>query len=122
MEWQGRELSSPGDFVDALSRLTERDAAEFVARYRSVYAASEPDRNLGYLTGYLPADEGERVSQLIGIEHPIIGDLERPLSFRDLLELGMGFQAAQLEGEDFERSAAAARTRVRLLRSLGASD
>lgn len=117
MIWKGRELRSPDEIVQPMYRLTDPDEAqEFVAAYREAYPSQNWQRDLGYLTGYMPESEGERVRQLLGVEHPVIGDLERPLSVRDLFELGAAFQEAHLRGLDFDAAAAEARDAVRALR------
>lgn len=115
MIWKGDELRAPMHYVDAMRAIRDPDdAAEFLVTWRKENPTA--DRDAGYLTGYMAEQEGERVRRLFGIEHPVIGDLERPLTFHELLQLGMSFAHAQIRGLDFEQAAARARDDVRALR------
>jgi hypothetical protein len=115
MVWKGEELRSPMDYFAAMSAVRDPDEArEFLETWEQEHDTAR--RTAGYLTGYATVEEGDRLRQLFGIEHPIVGDLERPLNFDELLTLGMEFQKAQLNGDDFEAAAIKAREGVRALR------
>jgi hypothetical protein len=122
MLWKGREISSPGDYVTALARIeTSEEANEFREQMMRDGALDRKiaDRNIGWLTGEMAADDAERVKRLFDVKHPIGGDLT-DLNYRELLELGMQFMAAQLNGLDYDASANAAQRAVLLLRAVRA--
>lgn len=121
MEWKGEQLRSPQDFVNAIYGIDDPDEAQ---AFKELWASEweNAERDIGYLTGYMPEDVGEAKRMLFGVEHPIIGDLERPFTADDLMVLGMEFMKAQTEGLDFDAAAAKARESVRFLRAHGTAN
>jgi hypothetical protein len=73
MIWQGKELVTWGDIGAAAAALTTREEADaFMAAYR----AEQPeyaDQNIGYLSGYYDRETRERIQDLCGVSHPILG-------------------------------------------------
>lgn len=121
MIWEGDLLERPGDFVGAMCRLqSEAQAAEFLAAARDAHGVGI-DANLGYLTGYMSADEGARVRALLGVEHPVMGDLAGTLSPGELLQLGMSFQKYAVAGDDFGAATRKARDDIRARRQWGSA-
>jgi hypothetical protein len=120
IDWKGREVSSPGDYIWALTGVETAEEAQHFRELMMESGAMDrkvTDRNIGWLTGEMAADDAERVKRLFDVKHPIGGDLT-DLNYRELLELGMQFMAAQLNGLDYDASANAAQRAVRLLRAV----
>lgn len=98
MNWNGKEIKTMGDVIDAaLSAIDEDRASEFKALY---IADAEKDRpgegeaivnsNLGYMSGYLSPEMGAKVLRAFSTTHPIFGS-ERPTAqeaFQKGLALG----------------------------------
>lgn len=121
MEWKGREISSPGDYVGALMRVeTGAEADEFRDRMMESAAIDRKiaDRNIGFLTGEMSADDRDRVCALFDVKHPIAGDLAGTLSFGELLTLGGTFAEAMVGGYDFDDAAFRAQLHIRTLREV----
>lgn len=122
MTWKGREISSPGDYVHALLRIETVDEADEFREQMMRDAAIDrkiADRNIGYLTGEMSAEDRRRVCELFAVQHPISGDLE-DLTFGELLTLGGTFAEAMVGGYDFDAAALRARLHIRTLREVRA--
>jgi hypothetical protein len=120
--WKGREISSPGDYVHALLRIETVDEADEFREQMMRDAAIDrkiADRNIGYLTGEMSAEDRRRVCELFAVQHPISGDLE-DLTFGELLTLGGTFAEARVGGYDFDAAALRARLHIRTLREVRA--
>jgi hypothetical protein len=120
--WKGREISSPGDYVHALLRIETVDEADEFREQMMRDAAIDrkiADRNIGYLTGEMSAEDRRRVCELFAVQHPISGDLE-DLTFGELLTLGGTFAEAMVGGYDFDAAALRARLHIRTLREVRA--
>jgi hypothetical protein len=122
--WKGREVSSPGDYVTVLARIeTTEEANDFRAVMMESGAIDRKiaDRNLGYLTGYMPHDVGARVRRLFDVQHPIMGELvdDPELCQEEILLLGMEFHKYYGEQHrDFDEAAMLARQAVLMLRDV----
>lgn len=87
MIWKGHELRTHGEYTNALAELqTKEEAAEFVRLAREENP-EHADKNLGYLTGYLSVEEGERIRELINIPHPVFG-MKITMSAEEILRTG----------------------------------
>lgn len=120
MTWKGRELSSPGDYLHALLRIeTVEEADEFREQMMRAAAIDRKvaDRNIGYLTGEMSAEDRRRVCELFDVHHPISGDLE-DLTFGELLTLGGTFAEAMVGGYTFDDAARRAQLHIRTLREV----
>lgn len=123
MEWKGQEVSSPGDYVAALVRVESvGEANEFRARMMESAAIDRKhaDRNIGWLTGEMSADERDRVCELFDVKHPITGDLTG-MTHGELLTIGGTFAEAMMGGYDFDDAAERARLHIRTLRLVRAA-
>lgn len=123
MEWKGQEVSSPGDYVAAMQRITtSEEADEFRDRMMESAAIDRKhaDRNIGWLTGEMSAEGRDRVCELFGVEHPITGDLTA-LTHGELLTIGGTFAEAMMGGYDFDDAAERARLHIRTLRLVRAA-
>jgi transcriptional regulator with XRE-family HTH domain len=72
MEWNGQQLGSFGDLLDAVCAVESReDAHRFMAAYRAEtpHAAS----NVGYLAGYCDSETARRIWDWFECAHPIFG-------------------------------------------------
>lgn len=121
MQWKGREIGSPGDYVHALVRVeTGEEANEFRDRMMESAAIDKKiaDRNIGWLTGEMSADDRDRVCALFDVKHPIAGDLAGTLTFGELLTLGGTFTEAMGGGYDFDEAAFRAQLHIRTLREV----
>lgn len=119
MVWRGRELRSPNDWVQAMYRIeTRAEADEFMAAARAVDPYAE--RTVGYLTGYMDREAGQRARGVFGVDHPVMGELvdDGQLTFDELLTLGASMERHTRAGMDFDEAAAEARADVYALRTL----
>lgn len=86
MKWNDVELDTVGKVCTALSSLqTKEEADEFMAGMRAE-GPEHADANIGYIIGYLGAEDRIRLYSLLKVEHPIFGDQEP--SPEECLELG----------------------------------
>lgn len=72
MIWQGRELATTGDLIDAVAAVRSGpEAQEFLRAYRAVNPHA--GENVGYVTGYLGREDADRIMALFGVCHPVFG-------------------------------------------------
>lgn len=92
--WDGKELSTIGDLMDAMSAIfaasDEAKAAEFMAEYRKVN--THADENVGYLTGYFSFADMPKVQKLFRANHPIFGGPEQSVTITAEQAFAMGEQ------------------------------
>lgn len=70
--WQGKELKTIGDLMDAMGAWkTAEEAQEFMRDFRA--HTPHADENIGYLTGYFGRDDMMRLQEWSGAAHPIFG-------------------------------------------------
>lgn len=68
--WQGKELKSMGEIMDAAKACkTKAEALAFKDEYRKI--TPHADANIGFGTGYENRDEAKRLKELFEVEHPI---------------------------------------------------
>jgi hypothetical protein len=76
MKWNGIELDTVGKVCTALQSLkTQDEADEFMAGMREE-GPEHADANIGYIIGYLGAEDRLRLYELLKVKHPIFGDQE----------------------------------------------
>jgi hypothetical protein len=72
MNWQGKELKTLGDILDAVTKCaTREEAQEFMRQYREF--TPHAAENIGYLGGYCSDETNMRIQDWFGVEHPIFG-------------------------------------------------
>jgi len=87
MKWNGVELDTIGKVCTALQGLkTQEEADEFMAGMREE-GPDHADANIGYIIGYLSAEDRQRLYGLLKVKHPIFGDQEP--SPEEILAIGM---------------------------------
>jgi hypothetical protein len=73
MKWKGKELKSKGDYVDALQTIVNQALADEFMELARDEDEDHADENIGYMIGYLGAQDQERLYLLCEVEHPIFG-------------------------------------------------
>lgn len=70
--WKDREIKTIGDLIDAMCALENADEAQaFMEGYRAVNEHAYA--NVGYCTGYLAGEQGQRLREWCQAAHPIFG-------------------------------------------------
>lgn len=70
--WKNAEIKTIGDLIDAMCALASREEAqEFMRGYVAVNEHAYA--NVGYCTGYLGHEEGQRLREWCQAAHPIFG-------------------------------------------------
>ena len=88
MKWKDKELKTKGDYVDALPLImTQREADEFMELARDENE-DHADENIGYIIGYLGAEDQKRLYELCEVEHPIFGR-RTDVSAKEAFAMGM---------------------------------
>ncbi len=106
---------------DLLERIrsfrTEADARAFMASYRR--ETPRADDNVGYVSGYLSDEEGERIRSWCSVRHPIFGDdlpKDPELRGRFCYLMGVRMGAAGRHDKEF-----VAQVRQEVLKEIGLS-
>jgi hypothetical protein len=76
MVWEGKELNTLGEMMDAMSDIYSHDDKEAATRFMELYRAEceYADSNIGYLTGYMDSDTMRGMQKLFSVSHPVFGD------------------------------------------------
>lgn len=93
MEWKNVELITNLDYCDALGTI---DSMHEGACFMELVRAENPsaDRDIGYLIGYLSAQDRGRLYALLNLEHPFFGT--RDVSAEEAFQMGQEFAASTL--------------------------
>jgi hypothetical protein len=76
-QWDGRELRTRDDWIDALMTiLTRADAVAFMTQIYDWYPGGRGDAEdfVGYITGDVPRPLGVKLRKLLGVTHPLNRD------------------------------------------------
>ncbi len=93
MKWKNVELITDGDYCDALGTINSmHEGACFMELAR--VGNPSADRDIGYLIGYLSAQDRGRLYALLNIEHPFFGT--RDVSAEEAFQLGQKFADSTL--------------------------
>lgn len=79
MKWHGKELNTAGQVCNALRTIhTQEDADTFMAGMRKE-GPEHAGANVGYIIGYMNAEDRERLYKLLGVVHPASSGWTWPL-------------------------------------------
>ena len=76
MKWNGKDLKTTGDLVDAMSAIMAiEDAADQADEFMTLYRvdSEHADVNIERLTGYFSRDRANLARNLFRVKHPIFG-------------------------------------------------
>lgn len=89
MTWNNKTFESVNDILSAMKECqTEEEAKLFLDAY-----GENAEFDLGYCTGYLPREEGNRLRELFNIEHPFLG---KNVSFDNITIFSLAFKVGEL--------------------------
>jgi hypothetical protein len=86
---------------------SQMDAMEFIDDYATYLKPFHDDNykvavdNLGYLVGYLDAEDAKEIFEFFEIGHPLLGDKPWELSPEDIFKIGIQWGEAIKEGRPF---------------------
>ena len=71
MIYKGKKLSTYTEIIDVALSLKGKEQREFVGEY----AKTGPHalQNIGYVSGYYPADKANKIMEVFQTAHPIFG-------------------------------------------------
>jgi len=73
MKWEGKKLKSIKQVMEAMEKLQSKEEAQlFLAAAREANPQNA-DSNVGYLTGYMPAERMDQLLEWFGVKHPVFG-------------------------------------------------
>ncbi len=103
MTWQGREIATVSDIMQAMESCpSPEDALDFMDAYRAYLVgigrpADMAEFNVGYTVGYFPQEEWKRLNAWFGVQHPLFGDV--PPTPDEALLLGVRAAKEWLNGK-----------------------
>lgn len=102
MNWKGQEIKTFDDFIKygLLKCETKEEAKEFLGLYEQETESARD--NVGYMIGYLPEEDWDRLFDLFDVGHPVFGRTKP--SPKEALELGMKVGERVKDGETPKRA------------------
>jgi hypothetical protein len=88
MKWRGKELKTKGDYITALQSVADRADADAFMELAQEDSEDHADENIGYMIGYLSAQDQERLYELCEVEHPVFGR-RTDISAEEAFAMGM---------------------------------